>query len=396
MINEEKIATEQFILSGTKRLRCGMTTGSCAAIASLAATQAALTGTFPQYAKITVPKGWIARAEIIESKIISKMKASCAVRKDAGDDPDATDSMLIFAEVSLRADEIIPPKKNLSVTITGGTGIGRVTKSGLDQKPGEYAINSVPRKMIEEAVRSVCSEHGFFGKAEIKIYAPDGAEIAKKTFNPALGIEGGISILGTSGVVEPMSEEALVDAIEVEARVISQSLKDKKIRPLIITPGNFGEDFIRSREELAGIPVLTCANFIGKSIDFASAYDFTHVIFVGHAGKFVKLAGGIFNTHSHIADCRMEIIASHAALLGAESFDIARIFECATVEAAFSVLDETGLTKKVSVSLARAACGKIARRVQGKYKFSFIMFTKERGILCESSNFNFSELREKI
>ena len=378
----EIIATEQYITSGTKRLRCGITTGSCAAISALASCEAILGGKFPEYAKVTVPKGWIARAEILEARIISKTEAICAVQKDAGDDPDATDGILIYSKVKMDSDS------SDSIRIVGGIGIGKVTKPGLDQKPGEYAINSVPRKMIESAVKSVCEKYGFHGGVEVAISAPDGVEIAKRTFNPMLGIQGGISILGTSGVVEPMSESALVEAIEVEIRVISESFGAEKIRPLAITPGNFGTDFIKNYPDFKAIPVLKCSNFIGNAIDFAAAYGFTHVFLIGHAGKFVKLAGGIFNTHSHVADSRMEIIASNAAVCGAEPFDIARILDAATVDAAFDILDESELSKIVAERIVKSAQKRVSLRVQGKYQFAFLTFTNERGILGKSRNFD--------
>lgn len=384
----EKIATEQFIVSGTKKLRCGITTGSCGAMAALASTEAVLGGKFPEYVKITTPKGWIAKAEILEPKFISKNNAVCAVQKDAGDDPDATDGILIFAEAKILSEKTDSVSKS-SVRITAGVGIGKITKSGLDQKVGEFAINSVPRKMIEESVESVCKKYGFSGEIEIKLSCPEGVEIAKKTFNPILGIQGGISILGTTGVVEPMSETALIESLEVEIRVIAESLRGKAVRPLVITPGNYGVDFIRKYPEIEKLPQLKCSNFIGNAIDLASLYDFTHVFFIGHAGKFVKLAGGIFNTHSHIADCRMEIIASHGALCGAEQFDVARIFNCATVDAAFEILDESNATQMVVNSIVRSAQKRIAQKVQGKYKFGFLMFSNERGLLGKTKDFDF-------
>lgn len=383
------IATQQFIRAGTKRLRCGITTGSCAAIAALAATEAVLCGSFPPCAQITTPKGWTAQAEIAEQRLLSKNAASCAVRKDAGDDADATDGLLIFAEVRLSPEAGGGPP---SVRITGGRGIGVVTKAGLDQNVGECAINAVPRAMIADAVRSVCAKHKFSGSADVTIFAPRGEEVAQNTFNPALGIRGGISILGTSGVVEPMSDDALAKAIEAHARVIAKSLADEKIRPLVIAPGNYGRDFASAHPVLGRLQTLACSNFVGHALDLAAVHGFTHVVLAGHAGKFVKLAGGVFNTHSRTADCRMELIAAHAALCGAEQFDIARILGCATVDAALSVLDESGKAGIVAKSLSRAAMEKIARRVQKQFHFALIMFTPARGIISESSTFDLSGL----
>lgn len=386
MCDSELIATEQYITSGTKKLRCGITTGSCAAIASMAATEAILTQKFPDYGKITTPKGWIAKAEILDAKIIGHLTASCAVQKDAGDDPDATDGILVYASVRLEASS--EANGSVCVDVQGGEGIGVVTKPGLDQPVGNAAINSVPRIMIAEAVEKSCRSHSFSGKAFVVISAPAGEKIAANTFNPILGIKGGISVLGTSGVVEPMSETALVEAMEVEIKVIAESLREKSIRPVIVTPGNYGSDFIKKYPELADIPEIKCSNFIGAAIDFAVLYGFTHVLFIGHAGKFVKVAGGIMNTHSHVADCRVELIASHAALCGAEQFDIARIFDCATVDAALSILDETGIRDVVIKSLVKAAQRKISQRIHGAFKFGFLMFSNEYGILGKNREFD--------
>ncbi len=385
----QKLATEQYVISGSKKLRCGITTGSCAAIAAMAATEALLTKKFPSYSKIITPKGWYAAAEILEGEFIDENSARCAVQKDAGDDPDATDGILIFVKVCLKKSTC-DSQKNTVVRITGGKGVGTVTKSGLDQKAGEFAINSVPRKMITESVQKACSEHGFFGEAEIQIEVPEGEKIAKQTFNPILGIEGGISILGTTGVVEPMSENALIESIEVEIKFLAENFTGKSsVRPIILTPGNYGTDFISTYSELKNIPVEKCSNFIGKAIEFSLFYGFTHILLVGHAGKFVKLAGGIMNTHSHNADCRLELIAAHAALCGVEQFDIARIFSSATVDAALEILDESNMTSAVTKSLLKASQKRLAHFTQGKCKLGILMFTNDRGIIGETSNFSY-------
>jgi len=371
----KKIATEQFIKCGEKKLRCGFTTGSAATMATQASLKAIFEKKFLQYSKITTPKGWIAISEVLKSEFISETKTSCAIKKDGGDDTDATNGILIYSQVEIINDE------KFTLEITGGKGIGKITKAGLDQKVGEYAINSVPRKMIEKVVKEICQENGFCGKVKVTILAENGEEIAKNTFNHVLGIIGGISILGTSGVVEPMSEEALIDSIFVEMKVAYENQKSEK-KVLIITPGNIGKDFIEENiekvyPEMKNAPVVSCSNFIGKAIDFAVELGFSKVLFIGHAGKFVKIAGGIMNTHSHNADCRMEIIASHAALTSFDNLDksdIARIMNCATVNAAFDILDETNSSQIVLKSIIRSAKKHIQRRSQGKLNFDFITF----------------------
>ena len=375
----EKIATEQYVLAGGKRLRCGFTTGSAAAMAAQAAAAALETGKFPEYSKITTLKGFAAVSEVLFPEI-SGGRARCAIRKDAGDDPDATDGILIWAAARFSGEP-----EQTEVEIRGGRGIGKVTKGGLDQKKGEWAINSVPRKMIFDAVKSALKKPR---RVEIEIGAEGGEEIAKRTFNPMLGIKGGISILGTTGVVEPMSESALVEAIFLEMRVIREEMGAEGTRKtLVVTPGNYGEDFIKNCPELADCPTVRCSNFLGKAIDFAVELGFEKVVFVGHAGKFVKVAAGVMNTHSHVADCRMETLAAHAALTCADRLDrsdYARILGAATVDAALDVLDETDSAETVCRSVVRAAKRKIAERIArdgGRLTFDFIMFTNGRGIL---------------
>ncbi|MBR1713956.1 MAG: cobalamin biosynthesis protein CbiD [Treponema sp.] len=411
--NRGKICTEQYIKSGGKNLRCGFTTGSAAAMATLAAAKAVMDGKFIEYARIATPKGWDAVSEVFGGTILSENSAKCSIKKDAGDDPDATDGIEISSKVTI--NEINEHRENtesdsneedrIRIEICGGAGIGTVTKKGLDQGVGEHAINSVPRKMIKKAVIDAIEEAENAGKCgekkrydvRVEISAANGEEIAKNTFNPVLGIKGGISILGTTGVVTPMSEEALVESIFVEMKVLKSNFKSnlknggKDFFPLIMTPGNFGSDFLKNFPELESAPVVHCSNFIGKAIDFAVELGFTHVMFVGHAGKFVKLAGGIMNTHSHNADCRMEIIASHAALTAFDKLtqtDFASIMDAATVDAAFDILDETDSTPTVSKSIMNAAMKHIARRSMNKFSFAFLMFSNaaNRGILASSRN----------
>ena len=346
-----------------------------------------LSGAVPDTVSLRTPKGWVAKTAVLaEGNLVplvhGGMQFRCGVQKDAGDDPDVTDGCHVFATAKLfPADGAGTDEGDVSVTIDGGIGVGRVTKAGLDQPIGSVAINRVPRQMMSDAVRETCETYGFTGAVHITIDIPEGERLARNTFNPQLGIVGGISVIGTSGVVEPMSEQALVDALETEIRVIAAACKTKKDRPLIITPGNYGKDFAARYPEWNDIPQLRCANFIGVALDLAAAYGFTRVILVGHAGKFVKLAGGIMNTHSRVADCRMALVCAHAALCGASKEICARIMDCATVDAALLVLDEKGLTDAVMRSLSHAAREHVAHRVNGAYPFTMVMFTNERGLL---------------
>ncbi|MCR5725204.1 MAG: cobalt-precorrin-5B (C(1))-methyltransferase CbiD [Treponema sp.] len=381
MLADDIPANEHYILSGTRRLRCGFTTGTCAALASQAAAYTALTGHTPKKVTVRTPKGWLVHAEPVpesaptaSSKSAPPLAARCGIQKDAGDDPDITDGCIVYATVKL-----FPALKSsgpLTVRIDGGEGVGRVTKPGLDQAPGNAAINSVPRSMITQAVQRVLEDFSFSGSAEVIIDVPEGKALAERTFNPMLGITGGISILGTSGVVEPMSEAALIETIDAELRIRAAESPEGSCKPLIITPGNYGEAFIaqegsnhgsdadgleKALRILQKIPTVKCSNFIGEAIDRACVYGFTHLLLIGHAGKFVKLAGGIMNTHSHTADCRMEIITAHAALSGAERTTLTAIMDAATVDAALEILDAASekarnCSARASDSGAAGAC----------------------------------------
>jgi len=196
---------------GGKLLRCGYTTGSCAAAAAKAATLTLLTGKSVSSITIRLPNDKQLSVDVVDTE--SQLGfAQCAVRKDSGDDPDVTNGMLVFARVQ---------KIDQGISIDGGAGIGRVTKPGLDQPVGAAAINSVPRQMISSCVMEVCQDCGYSGGVSVLIVAPEGERLAKKTFNARLGIAGGISIIGTTGIVEPMSNKALIDTIKLELSQLS-------------------------------------------------------------------------------------------------------------------------------------------------------------------------------
>lgn len=373
------MAFEHYIISGAKRLRCGYTTGSCAALAAGAAAKMLLSQKSEETAVLITPKGLRVEAKVEEIMLLPD-EVTCAVRKDAGDDCDATDGMLIFAAVKK-----IDCKK---VVIEGGEGIGRVTMRGLDQPVGAAAINSTPRRMIVEQVSEVCKEFDYSGGLSVTIFAPDGAEAAKKTFNAQLGIAGGISILGTSGIVEPQSLSALLDSIEVEIKMLAAN----GAKRLVLTPGNYAEHFVGEHSELQGVSKVKCANFIGDSLDFAAAYGFSEVLLVSHIGKAVKLAGGIMNTHSRIADCRTELFAAHAACCGASKEVCVELMQAATADGCLEILESEGLSHSVTQSLMQAIQVHLEHRAAGAFLVGAFVFrngyeplgiTKEAEILLQ-------------
>lgn len=362
---------EEYIVKDGKKLRLGYTTGSCAAAAAKAAAYMLLTGRPKDTIDLLTPKGIRLHLTVEEIKITSS-EVSCAIRKDSGDDPDATRGTLVFACVR-KTDAP-------GVLIDGGAGVGRVTKRGLDQPVGAAAINSVPRRMIEENVREVCALCGYDGGVSVVISVPEGEALAKKTFNPRLGIVGGISILGTTGIVEPMSEQALVDTIRVELR----QRRELGAEYVLLTPGNYGADFIRDSIGIDPRTAVLTSNFIGDALELSRELGFHGALLIGHIGKLVKLAGGMWNTHSKFGDCRMELLAAHAASLGLRPEKVSELLACVMCDDAIRILKEEQLYDAV---LARLA-GRIEFHLQhkcGEMEIGAMVFSKEYGRLCQTS-----------
>ena len=354
---------EHFVAVGQQTMRCGYTTGTCAAAAALAAAKALLNGEFPAQVTIDTPAGIAVTVEIVDLELTAD-HAACAVKKDGGDDIDATSGAKIRAVVSR-----IPA----GIEIDGGDGVGRVTKAGLDQPVGAAAINSVPRKMIEEALKKALS--GYQGGLRAVIEVPDGAEIAKKTFNPRLGIEGGISILGSTGIVRPMSRQALVDTTRAELKV----RRAEGVKDLLLTPGNYGEAYIR---DVLGLPLsqaVQCSNYIGAALDDAVRLGFSSVLLVGHLGKLTKLAAGITDTHSRTADGRREVFVTHAALLGAPVALLQKLYEAPTTDAAVALLQEAGMLEPVLTAIAKAVGETLAHRAPD-LETGAILFSQAAGV----------------
>ena len=363
------MAFEHYIYTGTTRLRCGYTTGSCAALAAKAACEMLLSRKPVGLVSIVTPGGLPVEANVIDA-CIGEGCAQCAVRKDAGDDADVTDGVLVYARV-----------EHAEVSVDGGVGVGRVTLPGLEQPVGAAAINATPRAMITSAVREVCAAHGFSGNIAVTISVPEGVSLAEKTFNPHLGIEGGISILGTTGIVEPRSLAALRDSIELEIRQHAAMGR----RGVVLTPGNYGGQFISGHFHLNGAPVVFISNFVGDAIDCCVREGFTNVLLVGHIGKLVKVAGGIMDTHSRTADCRAEILAAHAALAGAGAKTVREIMSSVTTTAALEAIEAAGVGDAARASLAAAIEDRLRHRAAGACDIAAVVFDAERRELFRTS-----------
>lgn len=360
---------DRYVLKNNKRLRCGYTTGTCAAAAAKAAAAMLLTQKEIKTIEIVTPDNTLLNL-LLEDIIRKESFVSCAVRKDGGDDPDATNGLLVYA----RAEKTAEP----GVFIDGGAGVGRVTKPGLWQQIGEAAINKVPRRMIALAVKEVCEQLHYFGGMKIVISVPGGEEVAKKTFNPRLGIEGGISILGTSGIVVPMSEEALIASIRLEMETKRAAGEEY----LLITPGNYGEDFLHTGLDLADS--MKCSNFVGETVDMAVELGFKGILFVAHIGKFIKVSGGIMNTHSRCADSRAELMAA-AAVRAGENLEIVRkILDTVTTEEAIDLLQKENRAEKTMAVVTEKVHFYLQHRCGGAITTEAILFSNKHGYLGET------------
>ncbi len=388
-------------------MRYGFTTGSCAAAAAKAATYMLLTGKKKETISIQTPKGIVFETKL--SEITRKERSvSCAVEKDGGDDPDITTGALVYAEVSYaersqplktvsplrektqkeirketQENASWPETSNAShatVEIDGGIGVGRVTRPGMDQPVGNAAINHVPRQMIESEVLEVCRMADYKGALKVIISIPKGVELAEKTFNPRLGIVGGISVLGTSGVVEPMSSQALLDTIRLELTM--QRAQNSPIAA--VSPGNYGLDFMKETYGYDLDASVKCSNFIGETIDMAVECGFEKMLLTGHIGKLVKVSGGIMNTHSREADCRVELLAAAGLRAGVSHTNLMKILDSATTTEAIAYLEEENKTKPVMDYLMERILYYTNRRAGGKMQIECILYDNQYGELAKS------------
>ena len=366
---------------GTKKMAYGYTTGSCAAAAAQAACILHFTGRTPVSVELDTPGGIRLRLEVADAAVLENGSTMCAIRKQSGDDPDVTNGVLVYAEVSFdkNTSKVTPVSEIMDIEIDGGTGVGRVTKPGLDQPVGAAAINSVPRQMIAHEVRQVCEEYEYQGKVRVVISIPGGVELAEKTFNPRLGIEGGISVLGTSGIVEPMSEKALIDTIRVEMKV----RREENDKLLLTAPGNYGRGFMQEQYAVDIDAAVKCSNYIGETIDMANELGFERVLLVGHIGKLIKVSGGIMNTHSSCADSRLELLAAHALRAGADADTARAVLECVTTEEALQVLLKAGLLEHAMQYAIDKISYYISKR-SDRTAIEVIMFSNEQGELART------------
>lgn len=320
----------------------GVTTGTVATACSLAALDAILDSTDIACVKVETPKKTL---DIIidECKKLSDFKAQATAHKNPYNDPDVTVNLDIVSTVEL-SDKTAEESK---VIITGGEGVGIITKPGLQIPVGDYAINPVPRRMIVKNLEDKIPD----GKvAKVTISIPEGRAIARKTMNPKLGIVGGISVLGTTGIARSMSSDAYKNSIVTQIDVALAS----EIDDLVFVPGNIGEKLALKKLDIAKEQIVQTGNFVGFMFEEAEKRGITEFTYFGHMGKLIKVAGGIFDTKHAVADGRREIMVTHAALCGAEKTDLQRLFDSKTTDDMMDILNELNLSVEVSNSIASA------------------------------------------
>lgn len=347
-----------------KKLREGVSTGSCMTGGAAAAALWLVTGKCPDVIEVETPIG-----KTLYLDVVPKEKGVCGIVKDAGDDPDVTNGSEVITKV-----EILPDDGG--ITFVGGDGIGTVTQEGLKLPVGEPAINPVPRQMAEKALRKIIGNRG----AVVTVSIPGGENLAKRTFNPRLGVLGGLSVLGTTGIVRPMSEEAMKDSLLVELDMYAR----QGHRSILFVLGTTGENALKARYGEFQC-VLQVGNYIGFMIEEAVERGFTDILIGGFVGKLVKVASGTMNTHSHVADGRLETICTHAALHGAPREVIERIYSCLTTKAAMKIVEEEGLMD-IWKDMAQKASFYCEKTAHGMARVGMIFLDGDNQVLAESEN----------
>ncbi|KJU86996.1 Cobalamin (vitamin B12) biosynthesis CbiD, partial [Candidatus Magnetobacterium bavaricum] len=329
--------------------RNGFTTGTAAAAAAKAAAMRLLTGTTPESVSVTLPHG-----DVLYINVYDTTGSYVGVIKDAGSDPDVTDGIEVLARVRRHDGD-------QGVCVDGGYGVGRVTRPGLQVSVGQSAINPVPRQMIVSAVREVIHDGGI----EVEVVVPRGVDCARGTFNPRLGIVDGISILGTTGIVRPMSTEALKATIRCE---IDVSFEEDN-RMAYLAPGGIGETAMKTLFE--GVRVVQFSNYLGYALSYARQKGLNHVVIGGHPGKLAKVLMGYLDTHSSRSPTAVDFIRGF--------FDLKDNFN--TVEEVIQVLRAGGVTAQGGFSFLAA---EIAVRLRGEFGFDRVdvcLFDMDRRVI---------------
>ncbi len=364
---------DEYLYFRGKKLRYGYTTGSSATAATKAALMYLLDDGKHDIPEVTIklPSG---NSLTINVNSLEKKENSvlASVIKDGGDDPDVTHGLEIYSKVRLRNDS--------KINIFGGTGVGKVTKKGLPVAPGNSAINPVPLKMIRETVEEILPEG--FG-ADVEISVPKGEETAKKTLNAKLGIIGGISILGTTGIVKPMSEESWKASLAIELKM---ALENAGNGEAIFLFGNRGKQYLSDNFDDNTSQAIVISNFVGYMFDRACEFEAKKIYFIGELGKFVKVAGGIFHTHSRVSDAKMEILTANALLVGESTENMKKIMASNTTEEATKYIEKTEVYNLLAEK-AKQKCEEYCRRNGWELEVETLIISAEKEVLGNSRHF---------
>jgi len=356
---------DEYAYVNGKKLRKGFTTGTCAALSMILNQE--------REEKVTVHTASGVEVTMdVHNPSFGPEEATAAIEKDGGDDADATHGLLIYSTVTL-----LPDQKEIE--IDGGQGVGRVTEKGLACDVGMAAINPTPRRMIEQHVREIIGPNC---GARVIISVPGGEETAKLTYNSRLGIVGGISILGTTGIVNPMSEDSWKASITIELTM----LYNQGHRSVVLVPGNYGEDFATNTVGIPAGRIVNMSNFVGHVLKEVQRIGFTKVLMIGHMGKFVKVAAGIFSTHSKDSDARMETLVANLALMGAPIELLEKVDKCLTTEAAGTAIKEFSYegVYQVLADKIKARSERLLRYRKPKVNIEVVVFGTEEGYLAST------------
>lgn len=331
-------------------LRRGWTTGACATAAAAASCTALVTGGFPDRVEITLPRGERPVFDIVDPMLTPEF-ARCAVIKDAGDDPDVTHGAHVTVSLS-------PAQSGDGIVFRAGDGVGIVTKPGLPVAVGEPAINPVPRRMIAEAVSGIAARYGVAADFIVTVSVPGGSDLARKTWNPRLGIEGGLSILGTTGVVVPFSCSAWIHSIHRGIDVARAT----GLAHIAGSTGNMSEDAVRKRFALSEQSLIDMGDFAGGMLKYLRGHPVPRVTIAGGFAKLVKLAQGHLDLHSSRSQVDFAALAALVARLDGEGPHIARIRQANTAAEVLTLTDPSALAAAIArqareVALATLGAG---------------------------------------
>jgi cobalt-precorrin-5B (C1)-methyltransferase len=359
-----------------RKLKTGFTTGTAAAAAAKGALSYLLEGKMPSSVMIELLTGDKMAIPIHRCERIGKDEARCTVIKDAGDDPDVTHKAEIGADVKL----LKPDSKNNNICITGGNGVGKITKPGLEMPPGEPAINSGPRKMINQAITETLAKHNLQRAVSVEVFVPKGAEIAKKTLNARLGILGGISILGTTGLVRPMSHDAFIATIKSGLSVAHASENSH----VVLTTGRRSERYAQQLwSPLPEEAFIQIGDFFKRSLEMAAGHGFAQITLAVFFGKALKMAQGVPHTHAAKSRLTLDKLSEWAGQITRNSNLSRKIIAANTARHAFDMIypDHPQVIAQVGKEVISSAKGFAGKTVQ----INCVIFNYEGGVAFDSA-----------